>query len=345
MTGTWEFGGRILTAQAGSGNPKAPDQAQAGLCRRPGLWQPRPAMTNRPNIYAATPLDRASLRRKDDDWLTEAWLAPDARVLPVWQTRSLVAGPHEAPRAVLLPAEGLEAVPIFLGLTADGAPLFAVDLSMVEVPEALPALQGRGRFEDLRAAGPLMPEGEAALCAYARGMVWWNARHRFCGACGSPAATAEGGHVRLCTNPDCATHHFPRTDPAVIMLIHDGGDRLVLGRQSRFPAGMHSVLAGFVEPGESLEDTVAREVFEEVGLSVTDIRYRSSQPWPFPSSLMLGFTARATSFDIDTGADELESAAWFDRDFLRNHTPGEEFRLPRADSIASRLVHEWLAEG
>ncbi|KAF1854127.1 hypothetical protein Lal_00005349 [Lupinus albus] len=108
---------------------------------------------------------------------------------------------------------------------------------------------------------------------------------------------------------------------------------------------MHSVLAGFLEPGESLEDTVAREVFEEVGLTVTDIRYRSSQPWPFPSSLMLGFTARATSFDIDTGNDELESARWFDRDFLRTHTPDETFRLARPDSIAHRLIREWMAEG
>lgn len=302
-------------------------------------------MMNRPNIYAAAPVDRASLRRKDEEWLTEAWLAPASRVLPIWQTKSFVAGPQDAPRAVLLPAEGLDAVPIFLGLMEDGTPLFTIDLSMVEEPDGLPALRGHGRFEDLRATGPLMPEGEAALCAYARGMVWWNARHRFCGVCGSPAASAEGGHVRLCTNPDCATHHFPRTDPAVIMLVHDGGDRIVLGRQSRFPPGMHSVLAGFLEPGESLEDTVAREVFEEVGLRVTDIQYRSSQPWPFPSSLMLGFMARATSFDIDTGNDELESARWFDRDFLRTHTPDETFRLARPDSIAHRLIREWMAEG
>ncbi|MBP2300050.1 NAD(+) diphosphatase [Azospirillum picis] len=305
-------------------------------------------MMNRPNIYAATPLDRASLRRKDEDWLTQAWLAPSARVLPVWQSRNLVSGPPEAPRAVMLAGEGLEAVPIFLGLM-DGTPIFALDLSMVEAPESLPALrepmQGGARFEDLRSTGPQMPEGEAALCAYARGMVWWNARHRFCGVCGSPAASAEGGHVRICTNPDCATHHFPRTDPAVIMLVHDGGDRVVLGRQARFAPGMHSVLAGFLEPGESLEDTVAREVFEEVGLTVTDIRYRSSQPWPFPSSLMLGFTARATSFDIDTGSDELESAAWFDRAFLRDHVPDETFRFPRSDSIAHRLISEWLDEG
>lgn len=302
-------------------------------------------MSDKPNVYAGVPLDRAALRRKNEDWMTQAWLSPDARVLPVWQSRSFVGGPAEAPRAVLLPAgTDLDAVPIFLGLMGE-APVFAADLPLPESPETLPVLAGLGRFEDLRAVGPLMPEAEAALCAYARGMAWWNARHRFCGVCGAPAASAEAGHVRLCTDPACATHHFPRTDPAVIMLVHDGGDRAVLGRQSRFPPGMHSVLAGFVEPGESLEETVAREVMEEVGLSVTDIRYRSSQPWPFPSSLMLGFTARATSFDIETGQDELESARWFDRAYLRDHTPGEEFRLARRDSIAHRLIAEWIAEG
>jgi len=304
-------------------------------------------MSDRPNVYAGVPLDRAALRRKNEDWLTQAWQSPDARVLPVWQTRSFVTGPADAARAVLVPPGAVEGVPIFLGLLGgmpDETPIFAVDLSVVESPETLPGLEGLGRFEDLRAVGPLMPEGEGALCAYARGMVWWNARHRFCGVCGAPAASAEAGHVRVCTDPACATHHFPRTDPAVIMLVHDG-DRVVLGRQSRFPPGMHSVLAGFVEPGESLEETVAREVMEEVGLTVTDVRYQSSQPWPFPSSLMLGFTARATSFDIETGQDELESARWYSRDFLRDHSPSEEFRLPRRDSIAHRLLAEWIAAG
>ncbi|MBP2315139.1 NAD(+) diphosphatase [Azospirillum soli] len=302
-------------------------------------------MLDRPNIYAGVPLDRAALRRKDKDWLAEAWASPAARVIPVWRTRSFVGGPAESPCAVFTPASlGVEGDPIFLGLWS-GAPLFALDLSTHETPEEHPALAGLGRFEDLRVAGPLMEAGEAGLCAYARGIVWWNARHRFCGVCGSPAESAEAGHVRVCTNPDCATHHFPRTDPAVIMLVHDGGGRMVLGRNSRFPPGMHSVLAGFVEPGESLEDAVAREVQEEVGLTVTDIRYHSSQPWPFPSSLMLGFSARAVDFDIRADQDELETARWFDRAFLRDHTPGDDFRLARRDSIARRMIDEWIAAG
>lgn len=307
-------------------------------------------MSERPNVYACVPLDRAAHRRKDADWLNEARRSATARVLPVWQSRNFVTGPADAPRAVLVPASlDLGPEPIFLGLLTEGeaagAPVFAVDLPGAESPDTLPPLAGLGRFEDLRSVGPQMPPGEGAYCAYARGMAWWNARHRFCGVCGAPAASAEGGHVRVCTDAACATHHFPRTDPAVIMLVHDGGDRMVLGRQSRFPPGVHSVLAGFVEPGESLEEAVAREVLEEVGLTVTDVRYCSSQPWPFPSSLMLGFTARATSFDISTDQDELESARWFDRAFLRDHTPSDDFRLARKDSIAHRLIRDWIDQG
>lgn len=312
------------------------------------LWQPF-TMRDQPNTYAGIPLDRAALRRKDKAWLAEAWASPEARLLPLFQSRSFVCGPVESTRAVFLPAGagphgadwGIE--PVFLGLI-DGTPLFAVDLSAQDAPEEHPALAGLGRFEDLRSVGPLMEATEAGLCAYARGILWWNARHRFCGVCGSPAASAEGGHVRVCTNPACAIHHFPRTDPAVIMLVHDGAGRVVLGRNARFPTGMHSVLAGFVEPGESLEDSVKREVLEEVGLVVTDVRYHSSQPWPFPSSLMLGFSARAVTLDIQTDQDELETARWFDRDYLRDFTPSDEFRLARPDSIARRMINEWIAE-
>ena len=300
-------------------------------------------MLDRPNTYAGVPLDRAALYRKNKDWLAEAWASKEARLLPVWKSRNLVAGPDDASRAVFTPCGGdWGTEPVFLGLLG-GSPLFAIDLTALEKPEEHPALAGLGRFEDLRTVGPLMDVTEAGLCAYARGITWWSARHRFCGVCGSPAASAEGGHVRICSNPGCATHHFPRTDPAVIMLVHDGAGRMVLGRNARFPPGVHSVLAGFVEPGESLEDTVKREVMEEVGLEVTDIRYHSSQPWPFPSSLMLGFSARAVTLDIQADLDELETARWFDRDFLRDVTPSDDFRLARPDSIARRLIDEWIA--
>lgn len=313
---------------------------------------------HRPNVYAAAPLDRAAHRRKDAAWLESALTDPAARVLPLWRGQNLVTGGTESPRAATLPgpaARPLAAAagisPVFLGLYRD-APLFALDLTPVAEPLALPELAGTlagtgAAFFDLRVTGPLMEGGEAAVCAGARGLTWWNARHRFCGVCGAPAESAEGGHVRVCSNADCATHHFPRTDPAVIMLVHDGAGRCVLSRQEKWPAGMHSVLAGFVEPGESLEDAVAREVFEEVGLRVTDVRYRSSQPWPFPASLMLGFTARAVDTAITVDGSELESALWVSREEIRAlpavPPPDAPFRLARPDSIAHRLIAEWAA--
>jgi NAD+ diphosphatase len=181
------------------------------------------------------------------------------------------------------------------------------------------------------------------MLAYARGLMHWHARHRFCGVCGSPTESAEAGHVRRCTNPACAAMHFPRTDPAVIVLVTDGS-RALLGRQKSWPPGMHSVLAGFVEPGESLEDTVRREVHEETGIVVDEITYHSSQPWPFPSSIMLGFTARAATTALHVDPDELESAAWFEREFLLNSPENESFKLSRRDSIARRLIDDWLAD-
>jgi NAD+ diphosphatase len=150
--------------------------------------------------------------------------------------------------------------------------------------------------------------------------------------------------MRHCSNEGCGAQHFPRTDPAVIMAIeHD--DRLLLGRQHDWPKGMHSVLAGFVEPGESLEETVARETWEEAGIRLTDIRYHSSQPWPFPASIMLGFTARALDDAVRIGEPEIEHIGWYDRDFLRNSPEDEAFKLPTAHSIARRLVDDWLAAG
>jgi len=189
----------------------------------------------------------------------------------------------------------------------------------------------------------MMGRHQGALLAYARGMLTWHRRHRFCGSCGGATDSAEAGFLRVCRNPECQHHHFPRTDPAVIMLVVDG-ERCLLGRQARWPAGMYSTLAGFVEPGETLEEAVAREVKEESGVSVRRVRYHSSQPWPFPTSLMLGFYAEAASHDIAVNGDELEDARWFERGWLRENDGKNGFFLPRRDSIARRLVNDWLAE-
>jgi NAD+ diphosphatase len=222
-----------------------------------------------------------------------------------------------------------------------GCAYFAVDLSHLDAPTDRLNRDPSAQFIDLRRVGPLLPRGEGSLLAYARGLAYWHSRHHYCGVCGAPTRPEEAGHVRRCTNPDCNASHFPRTDPAVIMLVHDG-ERCLLGRQAAWPQGMHSTLAGFVEPGESLEEAVAREVFEETKIEIDDITYHSSQPWPFPSSLMLGFHARARSTKIKVDKTELEAAHWYEKSWLLTHIDDEQFRLPRRDSIARRLLEDWL---
>jgi len=301
-----------------------------------------------PNFYASGQFDRADHRRTDDQWLGELYRAPTTRYVPVWQYKSLFTDVSGKPEAVLLEAAEAQELAsrggerVFLGLDGEQA-FVALDISALEQPDHVPSLAGRGYFADLRAVGPLLPREVGSLLAYARALIYWNSRHRFCGVCGAATASRHAGHQRLCTNPDCGTSHFPRTDPAVIMLVHDGGDRCVLGRQKVWPPGMHSTLAGFVEPGESLEAAVAREVEEEAGIVVSDVRYHSSQPWPFPCSLMLGFYARADFGRLQVQPQELESAGWFDRNWLLRSPEDETFKLPRKDSIARRLIEDWLA--
>jgi len=292
------------------------------------------------NFYVTATLDRAALRRRDDEWLLSRRSHPQSRLLPVWRGQNLIRD-DEVPVAALLTLVEAEALVAeagtvaFLGLIGEAAH-FAIDLSHRDDPPILPGT----RFADLRSVGALLAREEGGLLAYARGLLHWHQRHRFCGVCGSPTEPREGGHLRRCTN--CGTEHYPRTDPAVIMRIEHGG-RVLLGRQKQWPPGMHSVLAGFVEPGESLEDTVRREVLEEVSLPTTDVRYHSSQPWPFPASIMLGFTARALDDRIVVDNHEIEQARWYTREELKASPENEIFRLPRRDSIARRLVDDWIA--
>lgn len=195
----------------------------------------------------------------------------------------------------------------------------------------------------LRAAMMALPAAQMDVAARAAQVIEWDRTHRFCGVCGTATKITRGGHVRMCTNESCKTEHFPRTDPAVIMLVHHG-DKCLLGRGKHFPRGMHSTLAGFVEPGESFEDAVAREVYEEVKVRVSNVIYRSSQPWPFPASVMIGFLAAAESMDFSVNESELESARWLSREELRpeNMPKDGSFFMPRRDSIARRLIEEWL---
>ncbi len=294
------------------------------------------------NFYVTPTLDRVSLNRRDEAWLAHQMAAPASRLLLVWRGQNLILEAPSPAAALLSLTEGgallAEAREIaLLGLIGERA-LFAADLSHREEPPALPG----ARFADLRSVGPLLAREEGGLLAYARGLMHWHQRHRFCGVCGSPTESREAGHMRRCTNPACAAEHHPRTDPAVIMRVEHQG-RILLGRQKQWPVGMHSVLAGFVEPGESLEDAVRREVAEEVALRLTEVNYHSSQPWPFPSSIMLGFTAVAEGDQFQVDEHELEMARWFTREELLASPEDETFRLPRRDSIARRLVDDWIA--
>lgn len=279
--------------------------------------------------------------------IESALAAPDARFVVCHEGRFLVAGDEPPTPAFLDPAQAAAlraagAFCAFLGLDQEAA-RFALDTSGdARLAEAAAAQAPGARFESLRGVAGRMAAAEAALLAYASGLLYWHARHRFCGVCGAPTEARAGGHQRLCTNPACAAEHFPRTDPAVIMLVTDGA-RCLLGRQRRWPEGLYSTLAGFVEPGESLEEAVRREVREEAGVRVGAVRYHSSQPWPFPGSVMLGFVARAETTTIAVDGDELEDARWFTREALLRAAAAQEIRLPNPYSIARRLVEDWLA--
>ena len=319
-----------------------------------------------PNYYAHPGFERAGLRRRDTGWIRQRVLDPASVFIPVWRTQNLVIEIAESePRAASITVEGLLAVFgglddvderlgrgefVFLGVIDERAH-FALDVSAVETPlDTLrsPALAAAGiaeagvRFADLRQLAGRLERQEGALLAFARAMLFWHSRHRFCGLCGNPTRSEEAGHMRRCSDPGCQTMHFPRTDPAVIMLVTHG-DRALLGRNKNFPVpGMYSTLAGFVEPGESLEDAVAREVREETAIAVSAVHYHSSQPWPFPANIMLGFHAEAASTEITVDYSELEDARWFERGWLLSHVDDDSFRMPRRDSIARRLIGDWL---
>ena len=305
-------------------------------------------MTPTNNFYTATALDRVSHLRENPEWLADRLRHESSRLLPVWRERNLVSGIGSEPQSVHLPIYHIETLragdvePVLLGVVGDVA-YFTLDISHIDEPETHDLLREAGLFEDLRQVGPLLPSEQGNLLAFARGINYWHSRHRHCGVCGAPTVSEKAGHQRRCTSSVCGAVSFPRTDAAIITLVHHD-DRIILARSPRFVNGMQSVLAGFLEPGESLEDTVAREIHEEVGVHVTDIEYQHSQPWPFPSSLMVGFRARALDTDIRIDNEEILEAGWYSRDFLKALTPDSPLRLPRPDSIARRLIEEWLAE-
>jgi NAD+ diphosphatase len=293
----------------------------------------------RPNALTGSPLDRAGTSRADPAWATHHLTHPASLFLPVWRGRNLMRaeGPgaqaavklrHAAVAPLLANASWA-----LMGLL-EGAAVFALDLSALDAP--LLDVEG-GRFQDLRRVGGAVAGHDAALMAHARGLMHWRTRNRFCGVCGAACVPSQAGHVLVCQG--CGAHHFPRTDPAVIMLVTHG-ERALLGHPAGFrDMRVFTTLAGFVEPGESLEEAVAREVLEESGIRVVRPRYHSSQPWPFPGSIMLGFHAEAENEDITIDPHEIREAKWFTREEARAQ---EGFILPPDFSIARRLINEWM---
>ena len=315
-----------------------------------------------PNAFTGAALDRAEDgRRRDPQWLAGQIVHPRARALVAGSGG--VAMEDGRLTLVRLADAGGPEPPVLLGLDGEG-PVFAVDEDAPPPGAPRPGLIGAGgrRGEPapevegrvgLRNAALGLSQAEGGLAAYAAALLNWHRSHRFCANCGAPTETAEGGVIRRC--PACRSEHHPRVDPVVIMLVTDGRERLLLGRQAVWPEGRYSALAGFVAAGESLEEAVVREVSEEAGVDVGPPRYVSSQPWPFPASLMLGFEAPWAGGEPARRDEELQDVRWFTRDQVataaregrddwESPPPGERrpLLLPPRAAIARRLIERWL---
>lgn len=304
------------------------------------------------NFFESGVIDRLAEQRKNEKWLHELLNHKSVRIIPVWRDMHLVDTQNsEQPVAVFPTYEEWRTLhphitpEILLGKNKEnGAIYFAVELQELE-QEKQAAYAHLGEFQSLRNISLNIDKHEGSLMAYAQGMTIWHRNHRFCGKCGFPTRNSEGGHIRLCTSETCQSPHFPRTDPAVIVLV-TAGDYCLLGRSLNWRQGVYSTIAGFVEPGESLEMTVMREVLEETGVHVerSSITYHSSQPWPFPASIMLGFTAQAEMQEIHLDPDELEDARWFSRNDIEQELAAGSFCLPSKFSIAYRLIEDWRSQ-
>jgi len=298
--------------------------------------------------YLTTPvIDRVTHKREGEAWIAELVQARTTRFVLVWGSKVLVSE-EATPQPILLSLRDLGNLrqeaesEIFLG-KAEELTYFALGFADDERQPHV-NLASIGALRDLRSVVAFLSRQDAALLAYAKAMTYWHHRHRFCGDCGAPTRSIHSGHLRLCGNPECGQQHFPRTDPAIIVLV-TCGERCLLGRQPTWPTGRYSIVAGFVEPGENLEAAVAREVWEETGVEVDEVRYHASQPWPFPSSLMLGFTAQAVSSSIRLNDGELEDARWLSRDEITGELKRGTLRLPPDVSISYRLIEDWFDAG
>lgn len=300
------------------------------------------------NTFAGNPLDRASDRRPHAEWLAAQLASPDSLGLALWNGKPLVEKTKDGGvQIAYLPAKlaselaGGDERLLFMGLWQETA-IFAVDLEGSGDPAQGP-LQGLGEFKELRTIAVQLPTTDAAILATAKSMFEWRRRHQYCAVCGQPSAAKDGGWKRHC--PSCQAEHFPRTDPVVIMLACHG-DRCMLGRQEMWPKGMFSALAGFLEPGESIEEACARELNEEAGLRTLSVRYHSTQPWPYPASLMIGLIAEVEDDEGTPDQTELSEIRWFTRQEAQSLIRGEIEGVfcPQSMAIAHQLIKAWAFE-
>lgn len=277
-------------------------------------------------------LDRVAEHRRNAEWVAAAWENPGSRVFVVQGGRALVSYDPEPALVFLSPGQAPEGERYLLGVDDDGSAYFAVKGTLPTVEGAEPA--------GLRRVGAVLEDRDSGLLTHAVALEHWHTTNQYCPRCGIPNELAAAGHVRVC--PSDGTEQFPRVDPAVIMLIRDEQDRVLLARGPSWPEDRRSILAGFVEPGESLEQAVVRETQEEVGLTVTDVRYMGSQPWPMPQSLMLGFFARAEGDqELRPDAEEILDASWYTRDELKDGIESGRIVSPGPLSIAAQLIFRW----
>lgn len=299
-----------------------------------------------PLIFSGSPLNRAEEYREDDAWLEARLSDPSSRFILYSYDKPLMKVEPELDIACLEASHVADvlaagAIWVFLGLLQDAA-FFAIDLS----DDQSAAFGSIGKFIDARGIAMQLDTsgndaGRSAMIAQGRSMLDWHARHSFCAACGTPTTVAKAGYTRKCSG--CSAEHFPRTDPVVIMLATDG-DRCLVGRQEGWPEGVYSALAGFMEPGETIEEAVRRELLEEAGITAGKVSYYACQPWPFPSSLMIGCFAEAVTTDIHMDGRELEDARWVDKNTMRSVLNGDEgapYGVPTRLAIAYHLVHRW----
>ncbi|MFZ6013713.1 MAG: NAD(+) diphosphatase [Bacteroidota bacterium] len=308
-------------------------------------------MTSSPRMfYSRSAIDRSALLRKDEQWLKNS-LQNESLALPVWQNHNLFDTQGKTtPEFLWLDLNqnllSASSETVFLGLY-DQKPLYTIDLSHLDLEQAQ-LIVGRGKFLDLRKVSKRLDPDHASLMAYARGILQWHRNHPFCSRCGQSTQSSDGGHIRVCTHDPCKTVSYPRIDPAVIVLVEHvpahGEPMCLLARSRNIPKNIFSTLAGFAEPGESLEEALKREVKEEVGLDIHSPRYIASQSWPFPASMMIGFYAQSNNTSLQLDPAEIEEARWFTVSEILEAVENGSLILSKDDSIAQFLIKNWVEE-